>query len=394
MKRMFVLLCIVFIVSESSFAKNTNIDSITTKLPYEVVLDKQITARLGQINLSLQDISTNLSNHFRYDSILSGQAHQLVLDKQVIDNIELINSNLTKLTKDNTFLGLSWDVFMTIVVTLLVFILGYIINIVIKRYERFKETNDYREIVFWGASSNKATFTNNIDRLNNFASQISSTEDMEALRFEYAMTEIYKLNTIPFEKYISIFLLNSKLKKGKTKNDKNIYNLISAIDYLSRSEKMVFDQYERYKNDFNQLLSESNELYKQLIDICQSKQGLIEKNIINNADEQAHYNTLFNLIGAYATEVSKPENKLKRASILYSLLVEPFRDEINQYGNVSSSLELIKIISNFELIRRQWESNKEGYSAIFAEYKSNVETVYTKLESSVDYFKKDTKARW
>lgn len=217
---------------------------------------------------------------------------------------------------------------------------------------------------------------------------------MEALRFEYAMTEMHKLTTISFEKYVSVFLLNSKPKEGDNKSDKQIYNMISTIDYLSRSEKMVFSQYERYQKDCNLLFTKCNELYMQLIDFCQNKEKLITENKINDSNEKDFYLKIFKLVEGYVTKINDPENKDKRALILYSNLIDPIRDEIIPNKDISSFIELIKIISSFDLIKRQWESNKIGYSQIFKDYSSAISKVYTKLEDSVNYFKEKTKAKW
>lgn len=393
MKRVFVLLCILFTVSGICLSKNVNKDSIITTSSSKLVLDKELKLNLKQINSNLHDICLTLSSQLKSDSVLASQGQQLFLETQIKDDIKAINSNLSQMTQDNTILGLSWDVFITLFVTIFVFVLGYILNELIKSYERYKETKDYREIVFFGITSNEKSINNNTDKLNSFATQISSTEDIEALRLEYAMTEIHKLSTIPFEKYVSVFLLNSKLKKGKKREDKNIYNLISTIDYLSRVESMVFEQYNRYKSDFNALFESCNSLYLKAIGILHDKYVQINNGIINDAAEIAHYSTLINLIEPYVTEVAKPENKEKRGSLLFSMFVTPIETEVNKFNNPSSSIELLKILGQFEVLKRQWESNKQGYSLIFADYKVNVETVYAKLKSSVNYFKEDTRAR-
>lgn len=133
MKKTLIVLCLVLTSLSNGFSKEISGDSIIINPSFELVLDKQLLTNIKDINSSLHNISTNISVRSISDSILAGKPYQLILDEQTINKIESINSNLTQLTKKDTLLGLSWDVLATLIITLFIFFLGYVINSFIKK---------------------------------------------------------------------------------------------------------------------------------------------------------------------------------------------------------------------------------------------------------------------
>lgn len=317
--------------------------------------------------------------------------NQFDIDKDFVKKVDAINDNLTKLTESNTFLGISLDLIATILIPISIFILGYIIDHIIKGKINSIEIKDYRDTIFFGVESNTEVLESNITTLKNFSEDIAKTKDLEALPLIYKMSEIHQLNTIPFEKYISVLLLKSKGNRCEKVDKKKVTDLINSIDYLSRSESMVMNKYQEYHNCFNNLFLKSNDYYLAICDIIQEKYLNIAS--ITTESEQLFWIQLAKMLKNYEANVSNSSNEMKRGEIMFTQLVTPMLEHINNSQISNMPIEIMKIVGQLSVLLRQWEHNKTGYAKLFIEYSKNISRSLTSLKESVTYLKINTKEK-
>lgn len=294
--------------------------------------------------------------------------------------------------KQETFLCLPLElakILIPVLVTISLFFLGHVIGWIKLKYEKFKETKEYREMILEWINLVEKPIKTQIVSCKKFAEQVGSSQDLQPEVLEYNNFIIEKIETIPVERYIKTFVINTK--GDKKEKYKQIYNLISQFDYLKKVQKEMLDYYEKYHSYCEDLMNEWNTNFINL-------DTIVEKHTLDTK-AQAITTDAFHL-GILEIVIKWGRNSADgQSSVLNSKLnlIEPMSvlvshelkgNPINEYAY---SLDIC--LQGLNVTLKKLKGNYEGNKILFSSISQNMETSLETLKNVKEFFNKKTKVR-
>lgn len=208
------------------------------------------------------------------------------------DSIHVSIDNLVNVAQRTvepvTIWGMTLDwgaIVIPTVSTILVFVVGIIIDIIFKRQASKRKTNEFRETVFSWVSLINDPIIKQISRVKKLVFDISLNQTLQNVRFEFSNSMSNKLDIIYAKNIIHYFIFNSS-KPKQDKRAEYAFNVISTLDFLSKVENEVIKQFDVYQR---QSLGLMNDWNPAIIDL---------QNIILNVSHSDKEDKLFNQIAS------------------------------------------------------------------------------------------------
>lgn len=290
-------------------------------------------------------------------------------------------------SSSETILGMSTELGAIIIPTMasiIVFIIGVIIDRCAKCKERKNETIAFRNTLFAWVDLNKKAVEDQIQIIYSFAKLIhqNTTLQNEALVFKKNM--IGKLSIATAENVLK-YLINNSSSFNKEESAVKAYNLISQIEFLSVFEEQILVQYKKYERDSLSLFEDWN---RNIINI---------QNLSKNADEEYNFtilNSIKNIVKNWM-EIQYLEDKvniqLTEQYLIMPILKIASNFKLGQIGYEKCD-SIILSAKELDIIYRRWKSIAEGFSEVFKDYADLASKSLKVLLDAKEYFSKNTKA--
>ena len=154
-----------------------------------------------------------------------------------------------------TFWGMSYElasIVVPTVVTILVFVLGYVIDALIKHIKAKRETEEFRKSIFDWFGLMKLSLLTLQENLAEFVLRIQENKTLSNPWLSYRPSMIDKLDVATPENLLKYFVFNS-VAIGEDKRSVKVYSIISAIERIKYTEHLVLRDFEEYRKASSEL---------------------------------------------------------------------------------------------------------------------------------------------
>lgn len=249
----------------------------------------------------------------------------------------------------NTFWGISIDTIFTVLTTLLIFILGYIITKKIERgkeRKRLKELEEYFiksiELLLTPIEKQKKSFLSFANILKEEKEQHFIIEDVADLRFE-------QIKNIDNKDLFSIFI--KKISDKRNFKAELFSKLMTSLNYIETVKSNLksdindfFKRNESYKNNYKKNIKKINSILDEIINQKRKEDASpknypfllkinnIRTNWINSPRNQP-YTDLYNSFKYFIAPVQE-EIRLNQTDEIISLLNDPIMECVYEFHNI------------------------------------------------------------
>lgn len=277
------------------------------------------------------------------------------------------------------------------IVTIILFFLGFMISWTKKKFEKFSEIKSYRELILEWVNLAEKPIEKQIERCKDFSIRVGSSQELQPEILEYNNFLIEKIETIPIERYINTFVINSRgVKKDKyTKT----YNLISQFDYINRAQKEMLSYYEKYHEYCNELLNEWNSNFINLDKI------VVKRTLYNKANAQEpkdnFHDQVLKIVVNWGRNSSNGQSSIANSKInLIEPLVKLVDAELKDHPMNDYAYNLDASLQGLEITLKKIKENNSGNCILFESISHNMRESLSTLKNAKDFFKNKTKLRF
>lgn len=315
-----------------------------------------------------------------------------------IENLSNIPDSITVVIKDvvnvahqtvepDTFWGLTTEwgaIVIPTVATIVVFVVGILIDRVYKRHRGVEQTKAYRNTVFAWVELIKTPVQAQIARLNKLSRDIHQNNTLQNVRFEFSKSMADKLELVSADNIIQHFIFNSSVPK-EDKRAQYAYNIVSLFDFLSSVENEIRVNYETYQIQSQSLMNEWNPTIIHL------------QNFIQSCHPSAVEMSMFKQIEkAFLHWKQQTENDEEVDLVrIKDLLVSQIQKICSKHTLGQEGFSNIDIVVNdakmLLLIYNKWSTLNKGFEIVFANYANSIKDSYNSLCNAIRYLKENTR---
>ena len=278
-------------------------------------------------------------------------------------------------------------ILIPIAVTVLIFFLGHFISWLKGKYERKKEVSSYKNLISKWIELISKSIEAQITSCDQFAENLEKSEDMSPTRFSANKLLAEKINSLPLEKLINAFSVNTT--GDKDKNYKMTFNLVSQFNYLTNVELSIAENFEAYSKLFDELVKRWNLLFTEFDDIISGQSKEIGKNK-EHPNFRFHEEVLKIVNEWIRTSPSDKNSILHTNNKLIKPLIELTAKELNSNQN-DYAFKLSRVIRDLNIELIQWDNAKRVNADLFRNTAETIKHAYDKLLEANVYFKIETK---
>lgn len=314
-------------------------------------------------------------------NIIGGNMHD-TLNIHLHDTIQVVYPQVEKICG----LTPAWGaVIIPTTVTIIVFILGHILNFFSKKKEKEKETITFRKTLFEWINLVQQPVIKQIELLREFSDAVKTNKTLQNERLVFSRNMVGKIEIVTAENIMKYLLFNSS-KPKIDKRAENAFNMISQIDFLKSLETEICKQYDAYQRESLALFSDWNNNIQQIQRLCSSNINSNEVGIRTDLIVIL-YNWKKDIQNDNAVDVTKAYEKL------IVPILERCEEHVSGQSNfseVDGIKEGVLILAN---VYARWKSIAEGFSKMFADYAEYANNALMVLMESKKYFSENTKAK-
>lgn len=302
--------------------------------------------------------SAFVTHHVKYDTLSQGKS----------------TSNSTD--NENRWQGLD----ISIIVSIIIFILGFVIAEFIRRWNKSNELKQYKQFIEEWITKSDYTLNKYISSLEIFSNKIKDNTDLNIVKWEINIIHLSKINEIPLDIFSKIYIFGLR-KKEYAKNREQLKNLLFQLEYLDKATNEIRNVYNKYCNDNEQILNEWNTYYMQFLDFLGS----------NTVDPQCFENDIFNNISHLFYSLMNTKDKIYAGTDNWeNAFIKPSMELLLSDERCSESVLLRQVMINVRNLRITLIKHKSlnDYSEVFNEYVQNLKFAQNIINESIEYFSK------
>lgn len=271
------------------------------------------------------------------------------------------------------------------VATILVFVIGILLDLLIKWISSVNKTREFRNTFFSWVSIVGDPVSKQISRIRQLATDIHNNTTLQNVRFEFSKSMVDKLDIASAENLIQFFIFRSS-KPENDKRSEHAFNIVSILDFLSSVEKEIAKNYEAYQMQSLALMNEWNPIIIHIQDTIHSGHPYRE--------ESALFSSIMQSYNAWqqAAMADEEVDVIK----VYNLFITPILRGLGThvFGNAGfeKTDSIIVDLKKLALTYNKWSSLRDGFEEVFSNYADACQTSYVNLCNAINYFKENTRA--
>ena len=266
------------------------------------------------------------------------------------------NATISPLNKEN-----SWrQIPVSAIVSIVIFVLGWMFTRLFKRIDEGFARKRYREAVLKWIDLIMPTEYKLIDSIKKLSKAVSDSDDMRPEPFQM-------LNTIPDKiKDLSVESMMDSFGRGcdKKLRNRHLYNIISQFDYLTKMNREIVKEYERYNGQMLSLCKDWGGYYQRLVSAVEQSSKEIKDIFMDwmNEFNSGKTNASFSLNLAYIERIEQIP---------------------------SAEEEILNLSLNMKQVIMQCIANNKGFAENFNNMANSVESSIKVLKEASDYFQEN-----
>ena len=270
-------------------------------------------------------------------------------------------------------------------VTIIVFVLGHILNYFSMKNNKMAETKTFRNTLFEWINLVQQPVIKQIELLRDFSDAVKTNKNLQNERFTFSRKMVGKIEIVTAENIMKYLLFNSSKPKIDKRAEK-AFNMISQIDFLKSLEAEICKQYDLYQRESLALFDDWNNNILQIQKLCSCNINSIEANIMSD---------LIDIVN-YWREETRNDNAVDVTNA-YEKLIVPILKRCKEhvlgqanYSEVDGIKEGALVLVNVYI---RWKSIAEGFSKLFADYAEDMDIALNVLIASKNYFSENTEVK-
>ena len=295
------------------------------------------------------------------------------------------------MAQDNMILGIPEGlatILIPVIITISLFFIGQMITFVTKKLSKRSESVSYRELILEWVEILEKPITQQIESCKEFSKKIGNSLELQPEVLVYNNFLIEKIDSIPIERYINTFVINTYgCKKEKYKKT---YNLISQFDFIKRAQDEMLAKYETYHKGSEELMEEWNK------DFITLDQTILSQSLSLKAANIEHpfQNEILQIVANWGRNSPNGQSSVINSKIN---LIEPLTKKVGQElkGNPRNdyAYNLDLNLQGLSITLRKLEAHNEGNKELFESISNNIDDSLKKLKEAKRFFDRETKLK-
>lgn len=314
-------------------------------------------------------------NAFKIDSIHNDSATLESIAHVKCDTIMRNKEFSDNITNNEIWSGLD----ISIITSVIIFFLGFVITEAIRRYNKSNELKQYKQFIEEWIKKSDSTLTEYIKSLKIFSDEIKNNTDFNIAKWETGIIHLTKINDIPLEKYSDIYLFGLS-NKIDNENRKQLMNFLYQLEYINKCPSLLMDIYNDYCKQNEKMMDEWNLYYMQLIDLFQMHN--------NKSSDTFDGKILHKIMNIFIPLLSKANEGTVIATNEWSEeFIHPAMNILsnNVCANYPILLQMIKLVKGLNIVIVK-HNNINKYYEVFNSYITSLEKAQTIINESMQYF--------
>jgi hypothetical protein len=290
-----------------------------------------------------------------------------------VENNKIFEKSST--TQSNT-IGIS------VLVSIGIFIVGRFIAWYKTKSEKRNEIIAYRNtILVWIKLIDKAV-EQRANSCEDFCGRLVKSDRFSTEKFNYNRLFADKLEAITIDKYINIFVTNSKGKEDV--KEKLCFNLYAKLAFLKDIEEKMDSDYVLYHEKAEKIIDEWNSNFAKLHNVINQETKL------NPSSPSEFHTKVLRIRKEFHVNVQDKTLLNSVTTHLIEPLIEICETETDQ---TTYLFDLIACLQELKITGRKWEANKKGYLDIFVQNNSEMKRKHTELKTIKENIINQTKVK-
>ena len=263
-------------------------------------------------------------------------------------------------------------------VSVLTFLLGFIVSEAIRRYNKSNELKQYKHFIQEWVYKSNSKLDEYINSLEDFSEKVKVNTDLNIAPWRTSMIHLSEINKIPLEKFSDIYIWGHSEEK-KEQNRKDLMNFLYQIEYLNKVEPIIMSVYDEYCTHNNKIMDEWNSNYMQLFDFI----GTCNTQIMTPEELHVYTNTTTKLL-----PLLNQDGSFSGIDRWEKEFINPMMDLIKQLPLTSHVVyQFAMYIRNMRIIKMKHDKLNQ-YSAVFDTYIEDLKKAQSTIMKSIEHFKK------
>lgn len=262
-------------------------------------------------------------------------------------------------------------------VSVITFLLGFIVSEAIRRYNKSHELKQYKQFIQEWVDKSNSNLDEYIHSLEDFSKKVKVNTDLNIAQWRTSMIHLSEINKIPLETFSDIYL-GGHPKENREQNRKDLMNFLYQIEYLNKVESIIMSVYNEYCLQNNKIMDEWNSNYMQMIDFI----GTCDSNSMSEEDSKT-----FNTIIVSFMSLIKTDGTFSGFDNWENRFINPVMTLVT----ISLKNPIIKQIAiyirNMRIIKMKHDKLNQ-HSVIFDSYIENLKEAQSIIMNSIEHFKK------
>jgi hypothetical protein len=269
-------------------------------------------------------------------------------------------------------------IIIPVLITIILFIVGYFINWVLIKYNKKRKLESIKATVTNWIKLIEKPIEEQITYCNEFAENLRNSEDLQPESLSLVQLHVSKLKELNLKELTETFITNQN--GTESENSKNVFNLVSQIEYFTHTELKLPNAYDVYQKHTFELMKSWN---KSLLELDQFKGSIIQE--IGTKPTHISYPLLVeinNITNAYVRNHPKDKflnyTKVELLDKLHSLADRV----ITQNSNDTYAPILFTKVQELILIYKRKVAHFEGNAKNFDIFSINMKKSFDNLKTT------------
>lgn len=285
---------------------------------------------------------------------------------------------------NNSFLGVSWDILLPALISILVFVLGYIISNLLERRKIQKNRILVRDTIITWADSNFETLEKYVQSIKDLAERIGKSDDIGPETFAIQHITIDVLTQFSIDRLTDALVSGLSNKIDKTQKGTQLNDYLASVSFLVRTQNIVMEQYEEYHSKATDLSYQWEAKWIAFQQNCDM--NTIRLFAIPITPERQFYSTLLEIF-----KVS--ERDISRHSTSKRLITDLRRAFDSPHFVTKEIIETNYLFNELNAMMRQIEDLKQ-YEQLFLDDVEKTTKGIKKLRGVIDFYRGHKMKYW
>lgn len=324
------------------------------------------------MNTIQNNIDSIKHNAFNIDS---SNTIAIATTAQVGNETIEVGSDIHSNSSNNDLIGVG----ITVIVSIIIFLLGFIINEAMRRRNKSNELSQYKQFIKEWVEKSEVTLSEYIKSLKQFSDAIKVNTDLNIAQWRTTLIHVSRINSIPLEMYSQIFIFGLKENNGE-ENRKQLMNLLYQINYLEKIHTIIKEAYNEYCDENKNIMKEWNMSYMQLNDLFQ------EHNNIDGSKFEGKIIMELMRLFIPLLETSSKGKFIGTTTWLDGFITPALSILSNERcSNYPVLLQIIRLVKSLRIAIIKHD-NLNKYSYVFNEYIDSLTNAKNIINTSIEYF--------